>query len=277
MSSLKRMLEIIDLYSVRQPLLTAEEIATKLSYSRGSTYRYLKELVAAGLLVNIAGGYAPGPRVIELDFVIRQNDPYSGIVLPVMRSLNERLQCEVLACSYYRGRVVVSHQFRGTDNLTISYGRGRRMPMFLGAGSKAIMASMNKRELKQIFDANEEQRRAQNVTSDWEIFFADIRKIRRRRYAISYAELDEGNVGIAAPLKLKPYGSVVLVFTQTRFDIIDEKRVITMLMEAVEQANALIANIEAGGTPVDWLAPTQTGIEHAAMSAIRNGSGRLEK
>jgi len=253
MSSLRRMLEIVDLYSVQKPLWTAEEIAAELSYSKGSTYRYLKELVDAGLLVNAVGGYAPGPRIIELDFVIREDDPYRHIVLPVMRSLNERLQCEVLACSYYRERVVVSHHFEGTDKMTMSYGRGRRMPMFLGAGSKSIMASMKKRELKRLFEENADQRAAQGVTSDWETFYADMRKIRRRGYAASYAELDEGNVGLAAPLKLKPYGSIVLVFTETRFDIIDEKRVTAMLMEAVAQANDLIANIEAGGTPIEWI------------------------
>ncbi|MDD9915891.1 MAG: helix-turn-helix domain-containing protein [Rhodospirillaceae bacterium] len=259
MTSLTRMLEIVDLYSVERPLWTAEEIAARLSYSRGSTYRYLKELVAAGLLVNVAGGYAPGPRIIELDFVIRESDPYSGIVLPVMRNLNQRLQCEVLACRYYRGRVVVSHHFEGTDKMTMSYGRGRRMPLFLGAGSKSILASMKKGELKRLFDANEALRREQGITSDWDAFFADVKKTRRRGYADSYAELDEGNVGLAAPLKLTPYGCIVLVFRQSRFDIIDEKRVIGMLTDAVQQANALIANIEAGEDPVAWLTLSDAG------------------
>jgi len=255
MSSLKRMLEILDLYSVDHALLTAEEISNLLSYSRGSTYRYLKELTTAGLLINAAGGYAPGPRVIELDFVIRQNDPYSSVIQPVVQSLNDQFQCEVLASSYYRGRVVVTHHIKGSDELTMSFGRGRRMPLFLGAGSKVILAGMKKRQLQLIYENSAEQRTSSIVPPNWDDFYAEMSKIRRAGHAVSRSELDVGNVGVAVPLSLNSMGSIVLVFTSKRYEMLDQKRVAKLLMGAAEQANAMITNIESGGPQVDWLVP----------------------
>ena len=69
MSSLARMLSILDLFGARAPVLSAEEIIARRNYSRPTGYRYVRELVAAGLLVRAPGGYSLGPRIIELDWL----------------------------------------------------------------------------------------------------------------------------------------------------------------------------------------------------------------
>ncbi|MFP3700510.1 helix-turn-helix domain-containing protein, partial [Burkholderia sp. SIMBA_013] len=44
MSTLKRALAILDLFSLATPVLTAEEIISKLSYSAPTGYRYIRDL-----------------------------------------------------------------------------------------------------------------------------------------------------------------------------------------------------------------------------------------
>ncbi|EJC60918.1 branched-chain amino acid ABC transporter ATP-binding protein, partial [Alcaligenes faecalis subsp. faecalis NCIB 8687] len=51
------------------------------------TYRYLKELCNSGLLIRSPEGYAPGPRFIEMDLLIREFDPLVSRCRPLLRSL----------------------------------------------------------------------------------------------------------------------------------------------------------------------------------------------
>jgi len=255
MSSLRRMLAILDEFSLEQPVLTAEELMERLSYSRGTVYRYLKELTLSGLLASVGGGYALGPKVIELDYTIRQTDPYITVVRPIMRALGDRLDCDVLMCSFYQGRVVVLHHERGADNLTMSYGRGRRMPTFLGAPSKSIIASLPKAKLKRLFESGAIEIGQSKFPSEWDAFYAEIKSIRRKGYALSKGELDAGNVGVAAPLKTDPPASLAFVFPGSRFEIADESRVADIIRNAAGQANSLIARMEHGQDGIDWFDP----------------------
>ena len=47
------MLKVLDLFTEQTPALSADEIISKLKYSRPTGYRYVRELVSAGLLVRI--------------------------------------------------------------------------------------------------------------------------------------------------------------------------------------------------------------------------------
>jgi len=61
MNSLRRMLQILDLYGADTPVLDVETICARLNYPPATTYRYLKELCTSGLLIRSPEGYAPGP------------------------------------------------------------------------------------------------------------------------------------------------------------------------------------------------------------------------
>jgi DNA-binding IclR family transcriptional regulator len=75
-SGMARVLAILDVFSRERSSWSPEEINQALGYSRPTGYRYVKELVGAGLLQKTsAGRYSLGPRIIELDYEIRQSDP----------------------------------------------------------------------------------------------------------------------------------------------------------------------------------------------------------
>ena len=101
MSSLKKMLAILDLFSPDRPLWSAEEVIVRSGHSRPTGYRYVKELCAAGLLKRSDAGYSLGPRVIELDYYIRQSDPLLNACKPVMRRLARETGFDVLLASMY--------------------------------------------------------------------------------------------------------------------------------------------------------------------------------
>jgi len=252
MSSLQKMLTILDQYSVDSTRFTAEELANRLGYSQGTTYRYLRELTASGMLLSIGGAFALGPRVTELDFYIRTNDPYSGVIQRIMTQLFEKLECEVLFCSFYADRILVQNHIRGMEKMSMSYGRGRRMPTFLGAPSKAILASMRKQKIKQLFEDHREEREACDIKLDWNAYYQEMRKISRAGHAVSYGELDEGNVGIAVPLDINLPSSLALVFSQRRFEFLNAELTIETLVRAGKQTSQLIARLSEDALQSNW-------------------------
>ncbi len=91
---------------------------------RRTAYRYIRELAAAGFLKRIGGAYSLGPRIVELDYFIRENDPNLNIIQQVLRALSERLECDTLWTSFLGDHVVVNHHERGTAAHLVSCSRG---------------------------------------------------------------------------------------------------------------------------------------------------------
>jgi DNA-binding IclR family transcriptional regulator len=256
MSSLKRMLAVFDVFSPDEPSLTADEIMARLIYSRGTAYRYIRELTTVGLLARTGGRYSLGPRIIELDYFIRENDPNLQVIQPVMQELSDRLECDSLWASFFGQQVVVTHHQHGASNLTVSYGRGRRLPLFRGAGSKVIIAALPAARQKGLYSNNAAEVAAAGLGGSWKEFRSKMAPIRRAGYSISHAELDQGNVGIAAPITLDPPnapGSLVLVFSAKRYATADEKLLVKITMDAAAQIGGLVANLQNPNVSVQLL------------------------
>jgi len=240
MSSLAKMLSVFDAFTPETPALSAEDIMAKLGYSRGTAYRYIRELHTAGFLSRVAGQYTLGPRIIELDYHIREADPHLQMIQKVMQALRDRTECDVLLTSFFENRVVVSLHERGLSALKMSFGRGRAMPLFKGAGSKIILACLPMARQRKLYAGHTAEIAAAGLGDTWEEFRAALLAIRRAGAAVSVAELDPDNVGVAVPVNTDPPGSLVLVFSAARYAMSDEKFVIQVAKEAAEQINEMI-------------------------------------
>jgi DNA-binding IclR family transcriptional regulator len=235
MSSLRRMLAVLDLFTPAHPILTADEIMSRLDYSRGTAYRYVRELCATGLLSRIASAYTLGPRIIELDYYIRQCDPMLLASQAMMRQLRDKFDCDVLLTNFFDERVVVSHHERGRDNIIVSYGRGRLMPLFRGPASKAILAHLPTPRLKRLFTKHRDEIAKAGLGASWDEFRKALAAIRRVGHVISFAELDPGNVGIAVPIMQEapnPPGCLVLVLRDARYAIMNKGLALQVVKDA---------------------------------------------
>lgn len=198
MSSLAKMLSVLDLFGPQSQTLEAGDIEKAIGQSRATTYRYIKELVGAGLLSKLGDGYALGPRIIELDWMMREYDPLilNGQVL--MRELSERIGLVTILSVFYNGHVINTHLEQPNRELRLSFGRGRPLPIFKGAQSKVLIAHQKGRRLKQIFERFIAADPAYSY--DWSQFSTITRKIRQDGYCETHDELNMGLSGIAAPI-----------------------------------------------------------------------------
>lgn len=226
-SSLGRAFRILSLFTLATPVLKMEDIASSSGYTRSTAYRYLKELCDAGLLTRtvINGQYALGTRIIELERLLALTDPLyragKSVVGPMrspdssllVQSLNHRNQ---VLCIYKEGPDFL--EFQG-DRVGLTRLRGVPFPLYRGAASLVILASLSPHRIKQTYLSDAKRIAKAGLGNSWPEFRERLSAVRRRGYAVSRTERKKPLVvGVAAPILLgtpfdkRVIGSIVQVF-----------------------------------------------------------------
>jgi DNA-binding IclR family transcriptional regulator len=250
------MLAVLDLFDADHPMLTVEDMVAPLACSAATAYRYVAELCAAGLLVRSGSSsqgsaYTLGPRIIELDYAIRERDRLLLTAAPVMRELRDRTGLDVLLTAMYGERIIAVHHERGTDRTTVSFGRGRPMPLFRGAGSKIILAGLPPPRLRRLFQRHAEEIAALGLGASWGEFRSGLAAMRKAGHAISLGELEPHNVGVAVKLPPDPDvlpGSLVAVLSRARWSLADKNMIVAVVATAAARIGALLRDPAASGS-----------------------------
>ncbi|WLS00680.1 IclR family transcriptional regulator [Shinella sumterensis] len=259
MNATDKLFAVFSLFTYEKPEWTVDEAAEQLGYPVSTAYRFFKSLSDEGLIVAYAAGrYVLGPAIIQLDRQIRLQDP----LIKAGSSIMKRLAAEspfdgtFLLCRLYRNQVICVHQeARGFSDLTVSYERGRLMPLHRGAASKIILAHLPVRPVRAYQATNATDIEAAGLGGDWETMKQSLRRIRKAGICITHAELDNGAIGIAAPLFLldeSVVGSLGLVLLEQD---INKQLVPTISQKLMAAAAEITARLR-----------TKTGGSHQAPS-----------
>jgi len=200
-NSLERVVALLNVFSEDHLEWTPEEMMAELGYSRPTLYRYLKTLKEAGILTSMpSGGFTLGPRVVEMDFLMRKSDPLVRYAQPHLDSFAADLPCTALVVRWYGNKLLCVASECSTAEVETSYPRGRPMPLARGAISRAIIASLPRRKLVPIIEANLADLREAGLGADRDAVLETMRQVRRAGYAIAHGEVTPGVFGIAAPI-----------------------------------------------------------------------------
>lgn len=243
MSSLTRMLSVLDLFSKEHTALTADEIAAQLDLTRTTCYRYIAELMHAGLLVSNSGIYALGPRIIQFDRRIRQSDPLINAAANILAEVSKMTYSIGLLASMYNDQIINIHQTAPLEKDDLRYSRGEAVPTFRSCSSKVILANLKASRLKRIWSAHQHEPDVQAQGPDWHHFSDRMEAIRRNGYWISKQEIEPGAVGLAAPVFFSPgevAGSMTLIFTHEHFARFHEAELGRLLLDAARQASTAL-------------------------------------
>jgi DNA-binding IclR family transcriptional regulator len=251
------MLSLLDLFTEAAPAWTAEDMIARTGFSRPTGYRYVRELVAAGLLMRLTGGlYHLGPRIIQLDYQIRANDPLLAAGNPIMRQLAELTGCHVLLSYIFDEQVLNVHHEAGIEPLKITFARGVPLPLLRGATSKAILAWLPRARARRIYGRHAKAIARSKLGRNWDEFRRALAAIRHAGYAYTGGELDPPNIGIAAPVYDDGgavLGSLTFVTLKRRWEILDQKQLVELLQGGARRISSAIAHLGAPGKPATRL------------------------
>lgn len=238
-STTDRVLGIIDLFTEQAPLWTAEAIGQRLGATRSTVYRYLKALVDSGFVVQAGGGYALGPRIIELDRQIRVADPLLRVAPPIMAAQRDQVAGSQLLCRYYGVRVLSIYEDRTDLRIETSFDRGRPFSLFRGSAARAIVAWLPQAQLQRLFLHHADAIAAAGFGQTWPTFRNTLKAIRKQGYAV-LSDVDPDVIGVSAPIFAAPnVVTAALVLARLKREVTE--RDIEMLAALVIESTAQIS------------------------------------
>lgn len=211
-----RILAILDLFTLQQPIWTGEEIAEAMAFSRPTAYRHIRLLTDAGLLGKArAGSYVLGQRIVQLDYQMRQSDPVLQASHQVMDKLAEATGLVVVLSSVSNDSFFdIHYSSRPNRPLPFTYARGWRRPWSQGAAPKVFLPLLPKAVQSRIYASFRDEFIEGAMGDSFEAFRAYLAPIRRANYYFSKSELCEGVDGAAVALRDaggEPRASLALV------------------------------------------------------------------
>ena len=244
LSSLGRMLSVLDLFSEQQLTWTAEAITEALQVSLPTGYRYVKMLVDAGLLQRTADShYTLGARIVVLDHYIRMADPVLQHATPFMAELVENTGFDCVMSGLYGRQVLDTHREFGKAPATLSYGRGRPRPLFYGAAPKVIFSCFTPAQLHKVFDQQQVDIARAGLPTDWNAFRKYYSAIRKAGHYFSSGELEPNLAALAAPLQKADgtiLGAISLVTTVQRMAVMDISKLTQRITRAAQDITTRI-------------------------------------
>jgi DNA-binding IclR family transcriptional regulator len=201
MSSLEKMLGLLNVFTTEQPIWSSEDLIRHVGSPASTCYRYLKVLHRAGFLSRVANkSYVLGPRVMELDRVSRESDPVYLAGSPVGQGLTLETGHSSLLCILFSDSVMCVQQTRGRDVPAGLFARGQRRPLVAGASAKSILAHLPMHQLRILYSRHAAAVADVGLGDDWEAFKSELKQIRQRGYSMTVGDYNAGIVSIATPI-----------------------------------------------------------------------------
>lgn len=248
MNSLKRMLDLLSLFTPENTTLDVETICALTNHPQTTTYRYIRELAAAGFLQRLPNGYTLGPRIIELDRQMRNFDPILVYSQQIIQELSEKTGLTILLSQLFGDRVISIHQETGKDTIgQVDFSRGKHMPLFHSATARVILAYLLPRQLKKVFDESFQE--SDQEEKSWKAFSKEMLTIKKNGFCTSEGSITPNTSGIAAPIfdeKNRILGSLTLIGPVNLFKVFNE----TYLSNLVTHAAKLITQQIVQGEPL---------------------------
>jgi DNA-binding IclR family transcriptional regulator len=139
------------------------------------------------------------------------------------------------------------HHIRGGQTLNITYTKGLPMPMFRGSQASIVLAHMERRKLKRLYEqaAQDPEQKAQlrHLGEDWQAFSKTLRQVRSQGYYISRGELDAEVTGIAAPIfgeNGAVQASLVIVRDSAQPSRLSEAALINLTVQTAQEISARV-------------------------------------
>jgi len=200
-NSLERLQAVLGLFSEDRLEWTPEEMMEVLGYARPTLYRYLKILKAAGLLTSMPNtGFTLGPKIVELDYLLRKSDTLILSGAQHLQNLTHRYNCTALLLRWYGDKILCVDSRNSVRNPISSYPRGRPMPLTKGAIARSIISFLPRRRLLPIVERNLDDMKSIGLGSTIEEVYESLKRVKKAGFAVAYGEVTPGVVGIAAPV-----------------------------------------------------------------------------
>lgn len=241
--SLERALGILALFSEANPTLSLAEVIVRTGLNKTTAYRLLTVLVRNKFVWRDpnSGKYSAGIRTLALASAYKQQLSLIELVRPTLQHLRDTLnETAILGIRSGDYRVDVD-QAESWHQLRAAVIVGVEKPLYMGAGSRALLSTFTDDELDAYLARTEFKAKTTYTPTDPIEIRQRTLALRSRGYEVTYQEGAIGVVGVAAPLLLgaeHPAAALILTIPMHRFSDADRDRVLAALLPAAAALRA---------------------------------------
>lgn len=250
-SSFSKILTILDLFSIRQSVINVDMICLELGVSKPMGYRYLKELVEAGLLKKATGNvgdYVLGSKVAVLDYISRTTDPLIKMCVPMMQEVVQRTEMLCLLTALDGQHCIDVHHESFIYNEHLMYGRGCPRPLTAGSSAKIILAYLSKKQQIDYYHFLAEDLQHSGFAKDEQEFIQLMRQVKKQGYYVSNGELSPNVSSLSVPLRYSHKEAplaLTIVASSNRFEFMNIDKIAEMLKQLTQVIEQKSLEIEA--------------------------------
>lgn len=193
-------LDVLNLF-IQHTKLTFNEIVDLLGAPKTSVHRMVGSLETMGFLQKDSEGrYLLGLRFLQFGQLVAERLDIREIAFPIMKELRDEVK-EAVHLIIKDGNEAIYIQKLDTPHPVRLYTQvGRRAPLYAGACSRIILSYLDKEEQERYLIETELAAIGTGTITDKELLRQSLAEAREAGYTISYSELENETVAIAAPI-----------------------------------------------------------------------------
>lgn len=219
----KKAFHILELVARNNGPMSISDISRELGISKGTVHGIAHALEQAGAVVRDEKSkcYSLGLLLFELAQKVQSRIELKDIARPVMEELMRKTQQSVFLGIRSHDRISIVDIVESARDLKITAPIGARLPLLVGALGKVFMAALADGEADRWIRGMGLRRDTDKSIIERGRYLEEIRKARKRGYALDDEEYIQGVRAVAAPIYVagRPPSAIWVVgFTQSMRD-----------------------------------------------------------
>ena len=197
-----RVVEVLDALATSPDGLGVSEIATRLRVHRSTSSRLLATLMTSGIVERDATTqrYRLGARIVGLAATAVARLPVVSQARPELEQLSSATSETSNLAIMDRHHVVYVDQVTTAQTVVMASWVGRRSPVHASSSGKAMLAFGDPKTRDSILRRRRFEALTDRTITDPAVLSTVLDQVRRRGFASSSGELEDGLVTVAAPV-----------------------------------------------------------------------------
>jgi DNA-binding IclR family transcriptional regulator len=243
LKTLDNSLNILKYFTRERPQWGVRELAKEAGMNHTVVYRILATFEQHGFLVQdpVTGKYELGLKLLEYGLILRDNLRINDIMYPVMKKMAEEIK-ESIFLTWLDGQGAICVEILETSRkIKYAVDVGSRMPLYLGASNKVIMAYLPIEAQQDIITNG--IRSKTKITVTGKTLLAELQKIKADGWAYSTGEYSEATFGIGVPLFGRDnqiLASLAVVGPEFRMPVENVQATLRLLQQGQQEIQQLI-------------------------------------
>lgn len=200
-NSVARAFAILELFTERQPQVTAGDVAGALGLNTVTAHRFLRSLAAVGAVVPVSRGtYRLGFMFADLGNRVVHSNHLAEAAQPVLERVTADLNEASMAAILENNRIACVAIALSGRTLSVNVRVGTRMQVYCSANGKLWLAHAPEQQRERYLAETKLVQLTARTITDPARLRAQLAEIRRQGYAVNDGEREDGLSAVAVPV-----------------------------------------------------------------------------